>query len=500
MNQINRIIATISLISILITVSFADQDLNCPPGQAIRSDDDSKWICPITEEYSLQDFNVTIFNSTVAEINFVLPLFALGRAGRAQLNYTGVPMSDPELSNLIDPPLNANWSRKSHIKTEDGYFSNILVKYYLPNLKPNYKYWFKLFVHFYDTQEPFDEPLESQMQTIVMPPAPILQQQQIITTTQVPTTTTTTTTQASTTTTTSTQPPTITTTTTTTQTPTTTSVESKPIVILKPKSPPPTTTTTTSTTTTLPPTITITTTTSTTTTPPTLINNVITSTTTSAPPPPPTTTYSTSSSTTLPPTTTTTFTTISSTTSSPTPITINQITDSTTISSASQPTSTIIDNTTASTTTSQSTSTINATTSTTSPSTTSPATMENEISLAWIENPINTQIQKYAWHLLVALTIMTILFIIVLYLYIKKSTRVIAPITSQSSYDPSFTKLVSYYANNKQNHVLLIDENNQNYTNDAILAKQKNLEVDQPPQFHHPHRLNEIYNGKQHLI
>jgi hypothetical protein len=103
---------------------------------------------------------------------------------------------------------------------------------------------------------------------------------------------------------------------------------------------------------------------------------------------------------------------------------------------------------------------------------------------------LEAAIQRHALHLLAALAVMTVLFVIVSYLYCKKS-RVIAPITTpyyphhgpQSAYDnPTFTKLVSYYAN--QPHVLLVNESNQNFDN---LAKQKNMEVDKSSPLHHNH-------------
>lgn len=107
---------------------------------------------------------------------------------------------------------------------------------------------------------------------------------------------------------------------------------------------------------------------------------------------------------------------------------------------------------------------------------------------------LEAPIQKYAVHLLVALSVMTVLFVTVSYLYLKKS-RVIAPITSYSAHDnPTFTKLVSYYAN--QPHVLLVDENSQNYNNDVILAKQKNSEVDKASPLRHQLHLN----GRQQLV
>jgi hypothetical protein len=118
----------------------------------------------------------------------------------------------------------------------------------------------------------------------------------------------------------------------------------------------------------------------------------------------------------------------------------------------------------------------------------------------------NLPIQRYAWHLLAALSVMTVLFVIVSYLYCKKS-RVIAPITSphypyhghqhqhhhQSAYDnPAFLKLVKYAQ--EAHYKPTTDESYQNFEN---LAKQKNLEVDKSSPLH-DHHIN-INNNQTRL-
>lgn len=123
-----------------------------------------------------------------------------------------------------------------------------------------------------------------------------------------------------------------------------------------------------------------------------------------------------------------------------------------------------------------------------------------------LQQQINAPLQRYAWHLLVALSIMTILFTVVLYLYLKKPTSFI-PSTSQGAYDnPTFAKFSTYYVD--QPHVKLVDENNQNFHNDAIIAqlnqshRHKNQEADKtsPLQQHSHFQMDDVYHQNNRLI
>lgn len=442
-------------------------DFDCPPNMAYVISDEccSRWACQIKETFELQDFTINPINSTNVEMSFILPLFAIGQRGNFKLNYTGYPINQLTAAQLNDqdessaPPANARWQQRSNISTNDGIFSSQLIKYFQGQLKPSHKYWFKVFVHFDSQEAPFDGPIEGPLRSIIMPPAS--KQQEVVTESVESSASTTT--------------PTTTTTTTVVSTTKVPTILLQPVISpsvknVHPIASPPATTTTTP----LPPTtLTAATTTTTTTT-----------TTHAAPPQPPSSPSSPSQ-----PQSTTQPTVVQEPSTLKPDITIMDNDPKQPINIKHIPPCQQLDQ------------------------------MERE-PLPWadqIHSQMNGTVQKHAWWLLVALSVMTICFTIVSYLYFKKS-RVIAPITShQSAYDnPTFTKLVSYYAN--QPHVLLVDENNQNFNNDIILAKQKNLEVDKSSPLnhhhqnknnnhhHHPahlqHQINDIHhhNGRQHLI
>lgn len=426
-------------------------------------------------EYALKSFSVQPLNATSIEVIFVLPLFAIGRRGKAELFYAGVPLSDPA-SEQISPPENVTWFRRQNIRTANGTFPRQTIKYHMGNLKPSHRYWFRLKVHFQEQEQPFDSPLESLEETVVMPS----EYQQV----QLPTTTTTTTSTP--------QPPSTVSPSSTTTTTTTTTLTSTPDVSADLQSSQPSTTTIA----TIFPTLAraiasvVTTPHSITIKPVTLVT--------------PTTTVS-------PPTTTTTSTKLPSS-SILTPIQTNTSDQPASItyqSSSIEPTIFFQPSTTSSTTT---TTTSTTTTTTSAPSNSPIADIQNTVSsssiipststemdplsfgqpltLSWLEQThqqLNAPLQRYALHLLTALVVMTLLFLTTLYKCVKNYSRIgMAPITPYSAYEnQAFTTLVNFYSK-------------QNYQNDA---REKNLEVDKTSPFHGRHHVNGIHNsGRQHLI
>lgn len=449
-------------------------DFKCIGGQGSLIKDPNeccpRWVCYITEDYALKKFTVSPINATSVEVNYVLPSFAIGHMGRAELNYTSLPVDESDSTER--PPENVRWIRKSNIKTPDGYFHVESIKYIVNNLKPDHRYWFHLKVHFQgqDVMPPLDEALESEVQQVVLPPLTIIEHDEVASSTTT-TTTTTTTTQV---------PPTrilhpntssshqtrlISWSTATTARPTTTSTTQVP-------------TTATST---------AATTTTTTTQQPSSVFMVSTSA-ASASPAAPTSSSTTTASTSL---------------STAAHLSEESATQGSKTAQQQQPTNVIKQDVS----TSENQSVARETPC-------SKMIEENRIDFRplsfsealtdQLHNSINGSLQRHAWHLLFCCLIMTVLFTIVLIMYLKKTLRVIAPISSQAGYDnpgfPPTFKSTNYLAHQKHSF-LGVDENSQNYNNDNILAKQKNIEVDQTSPLHH-HQMNDIhhYNGRQHLI
>lgn len=460
-------------------------ELECPAALAYQVSDECcpRWTCQIKENYALQDFQVNLVNRSSVEILVALPQFAIGQSGRLELNFTSVPVETNSMKVLANeeandanisandeplPPSNAIWQRRTSIKTFDGVFSSKQIKYYWSDLKPNHRYWFKVLVRFDNADgPPFDEPMESGLQTIVMPSNSATSADD-------------------------------------SHSSTTVSSLAKSSAV---------TTTTTTTTTITPPTRIL---------QPALANKVQPIQTHRVPTQPQQPTVTQTSSTTT--TTTTTSSTPQNNLVSSSPSTINLNGEQTNIlkpnvAAASDkvdvapPTTTQPCNQTPTTSRpASSTAASSSSTSTTTTTTTLSPFDSNRIDdlnslradldssfatplSSWAEQlqqqVNNAPIQRYAWHLLFAFMTMAILFVIVSYSYWKK-VRVIAPITSphhnggffnahhhhhnhhQSAYDnPTFTKLKSYYVNPP--HVLLVDANNQNLDN---MAKQKNYELD----------------------
>ena len=419
-------------------------ELDCAPGEAYPLDDGCclVWACPLKENYSLEDFQARALNATSVELSFVLPLFAIGFPGSFKLNYTH--SSAPEAHS--QPPAEAHWMVKN-IRTVDGNFTNRLTKYFLNDLKPSHRYWFQGSAKLRTPDPLMEQPLVGQLQSLVMPS---------LGASEAPAPA---------------PPP---------PTPTTTAPST---IIIKPISSTPvgsrllpaattsaaiTATTTTTTTTSPPPTTTTTTTTT----------AAASSTTTTARP----------STTTTAAAATTTTTTTTTTTSSTTRDLFEQPALKDPQGQAPCPPGGPFDGS--------------------SNRLDEPASQISMPLIEALQAQMNGPVQRYAWHLLVAFSIMTILFAIMSCLYLKKSTRAIASITAQpGAYDnPTFTKLVSYYANQPP-HVLLVDENSQNFNNDAILAIQKNLEVDKSSPLrqannnnnHHHHNLNHNHHHRHRL-
>lgn len=472
---------------------------NCSESELFKGSDGLLY-CPITENYSIVKFTVTPINGTFADIIFELPSFALGRKGKATLFYTGLPLSHPD-SNEDLPSENATWYKRNNIKTPNSLFVRSLIKYSINTLQPDYRYWFRLEVYFDEKDKPFDEPLQSELVRIATPSLNknlLLNLLSSPTLTKINNTTkiiSSTTNQILSTSTTST--PTLFTTTpvptSTTGASTTTTGTLATIYRLSPNHKAPSISQFQTTTTDSPP-ITSTTsipiTSSTSTTPPTtILSTTITSTTP--------TTSTTTTVTPLPAST--------STSSTARPINYSpnqtgetnnnfQITSSTEqsphVSNDSQldiikpPVSDITNS--------------NTTHTEITPCITQPvlaATNEfRYLSLSWTEQ-VNAPLQRWAPEIFMAFLVVTMLLVIVTFKLLKSSsTARMAPITSQSVYDnPTFTKLVSYYA--QQPHDLLVDESNQNYTNSVLLAEQKNREVDKMSPFLHTHNNNNHKNN-----
>lgn len=432
----------------------APANLACQPELAIQIQEDCcpKWVCPPTEEYALKNFSILPLNSSAVEVNFVLPLFAVGREGKAELNYTGLPLTDPASQSDMPPP-NAIWLRRQNIRTANGIFPRQSIKYYMQQLKPNYRYWFKLGVIFADKEAPFDEMLESNIETATTATLnPSTTTTTTTTTTSLPLQTLAPATTSTTTTTTTTPPPqTIAPATTSTSmpppSPTTSTIMSTPI------------TTTASQPQTLAPVPTTTTTTTSTTITPTIANNPIST---------PSSTPTTSSTTSIPPTTTI-YLSADIIKQSPSDMSYETPNKQQKQQQNIPPCSLLNNN--------NSNNQLNN----------SNAIFNNEIdqqaslgiSLPWVQQ-VNVPLQKYASELLLALVCVSLLLLITTFkLFRTSSYGHMAP----HAYDnPSFTKLVSFYA--QQPNEVLVDENNQNFTNNVILANQKNYEADKLSPLH----------------